>query len=118
MQVDVIVSGGKTYQGTVIQSGKDQPENASGETEARTLIEVDLNGEVPLGTNVTLKTVTGVSENTLLVPTSCITNYLGRTYVQVMKDGVRTDVDVEVGLSNASMTEILAGLEEGDEVIR
>ena len=117
MSVEVIVDG-KNYTGKVIQSAGEKPEGVSGEEEAKTIIEVDLKGEVKLGTSVTLRAVTESSQDTLLLPSSCITTYLGRTYVQVMRDGVKTDVDVEIGLSNATMTEILAGLNEGDEVIQ
>jgi len=118
LEVTVHGEGGKTYKGTVIQAAKDKPEGVAGEDVGKTIIEVDLKGEVRLGANVTLRAVTESSKDTLLVPASCVKNYLGRTYVQVMRDGVKTDVDVEVGLSNATYAEILAGLNEGDEVIQ
>ena len=41
----------------------------------------------------------------------------GQDYVQVFKDGEKTEVNVELGISNATEVQILSGLSEGDEVV-
>ena len=42
----------------------------------------------------------------------------GRSFVYVLgDDGLRHMVDVEIGLSTGSQTEIVSGLNEGDEII-
>ena len=41
----------------------------------------------------------------------------GKNYVQVYKVGVKTEVDIETGISNATEIQITSGLSEGDEVV-
>ena len=41
----------------------------------------------------------------------------GEKVVYVLKDGEKTAVPVEVGLSTGSQSEIISGIEEGDELV-
>ena len=57
----------------------------------------------------------------LTLPTNAVREYNGRTYVQVLQDGVKIEKDIVVGLKgtseNAAVYEIVSGLEEGESVI-
>lgn len=56
-------------------------------------------------------------EDALYVNKNRITNYMNRTYVNVLEDGVKVERDVEVGLIAGTKAEILDGLEEGELII-
>ena len=52
-----------------------------------------------------------------MIPKYLVKTLSGQTYVQVYKDGVKTEVNIETGISNATEIQILSGLSEGDEVV-
>ncbi|MFO7917709.1 MAG: efflux RND transporter periplasmic adaptor subunit [Anaerolineae bacterium] len=56
-------------------------------------------------------------EGVLLVPNRALRRDEGGKYVEVLKDNVPTRVDIETGISDDERTEIVSGLEEGEEVI-
>ena len=53
----------------------------------------------------------------LLVPSGTITTTNGISTVRVMRNGTPEIVDVEVGASSDTQTEIISGINEGDEVV-
>lgn len=57
--------------------------------------------------------ITQVKDNVVLVPNAAVQ---GST-VRIMKNGKMTSVDVTVGLSNDTQTEIVSGVNEGDTVV-
>ncbi len=69
------------------------------------------------GMTASLNIITARADNVLLVPNRAITSQGGRKIVNVVVNGKPTPVEVQTGRSNASMTEILSGLKEGDEVV-
>ncbi len=65
----------------------------------------------------TANIILDLSPNTLSVPTSAITTLNNQSTVRVLENGQPKEVIVTLGLSNDSSTEILTGLNEGDQVI-
>ena len=62
--------------------------------------------------------ITSVKDNVILVPNSAVqTSTNGTTTVRIMKNGSITSVDVTVGGSNDTDTEIDSGVNEGDTVV-
>lgn len=62
--------------------------------------------------------ITSVKDNVILVPNGAVqTSASGTTTVRVMKNGSITSVDVTVGGSNDTDTEIDSGINEGDTVV-
>ena len=53
----------------------------------------------------------------LLVKTSAIKTQAGASYVEVLVNGIPEKKIVTIGDSNDTMTEIVSGLEEGEEVV-
>ncbi len=53
----------------------------------------------------------------IVISNNLIKKVDGETVVYVLKNGEKTAVPVETGLSTASQTEIVSGLSEGDEII-
>ncbi|MBI4744539.1 MAG: efflux RND transporter periplasmic adaptor subunit [Actinobacteria bacterium] len=72
--------------------------------------------KVQLGMGATLKIDLGRKENVLVVPNLAVRSVSGQKVVRKVIDGSSTDVKVEVGLSDDDNTEIISGLEEGDEI--
>ena len=56
-------------------------------------------------------------KDALVVPAEAVRQSKGRKVVMVMKDGTPVEVEVTVGQSNNTLTEILSGVKEGDRVL-
>jgi len=56
-------------------------------------------------------------DSALVVPAEAIRTQGGRKTVVMLKNGSPQNINVRVGLSNDTVTEIISGIEEGDEVV-
>ena len=57
-------------------------------------------------------------DGVLVLPTTAIRTFGGRRFVRLLTtDGLHREVDIEVGISDDTNTEITKGLNEGDKVI-
>jgi len=74
---------------------------------------------VPIYTNmaVTAEIITSIKPDVMLIPTTAIATSNGVSTVQIKKNNQITSVEVTVGESNDSQTEIISGVSEGDEVV-
>lgn len=61
--------------------------------------------------------ITDIKNNVILVPSGAVQTSNGTSTVRVMKAGQPTSVQVEVGGSNDTQTEILSGVNVGDTVV-
>lgn len=61
--------------------------------------------------------ITNVKDGVLLIPSGAIQTTNGQSSVRVMKNGQVQPVQVEIGDSNDTQTEITSGLSEGDQVV-
>jgi hypothetical protein len=57
------------------------------------------------------------SENTIVISNNLIKKVDGEKVVYVLKNGEKTAVPVEIGLSTGSQSEIISGISEGDELV-
>ncbi len=73
--------------------------------------------QVRVGQTVTMEVVLEEAEDALVVPSSAVTTTGNTSTVAVWRDGAEEMVDVEVGVVGDSVTEIVSGLEEGDDVV-
>ncbi len=69
------------------------------------------------GMSVSASVITDVHQDTLTVPNTAVKTNGTQKYVQILTNGQPQNQDVTVGLSNDTMTEILSGLQEGDNVV-
>ena len=79
-----------------------------------------IHGELQLkeGLTVTVSIILEKRNDVLLVPNSAITSSGGQTYVKVVSpDGIIEDRPVTIGISNWQYTEIVEGLNEGEQVV-
>jgi macrolide-specific efflux system membrane fusion protein len=61
--------------------------------------------------------ITNVKSDVILVPTAALTTNNGSSTVRVLKNGQVQSVDVTIGDSNDTQTEITSGINEGDTVV-
>ena len=102
-------------------------EKASHEKEDKTgisyeadTIYVHFEGDVPadaLGQLADVILVLDKSENAVVISNNLIKKVDGEKVVYVLKNGEKVAVPVEIGLSTGSQSEILSGVEEGDELV-
>lgn len=67
--------------------------------------------------NASAEIILAERNDILLLPIEAMEKEDGKTYVQVLKNGVANKVEVTTGISNSSYIEVIEGLSEGDEVI-
>lgn len=81
---------------------------------------VDLTGlpkNLNRGTPLSINIITKRTENAIVIPPSTLRSIGSRTYVQVIDDEGKREVDVEVGQQTATQIEILQGLKPGQKVV-
>lgn len=107
----------KTFTGTVL-SVDTAGSVSSGVTTYPTLIQLDAQpkGIYP-NMAATANIITDTRDNVLLVSSSAVKTQNGQSTVQVLKNGQPQSIQVEVGASSDTQTEIISGLSEGDNVI-
>lgn len=66
---------------------------------------------------INVQIITNIKNDVILIPTSAITTMGDRSTVRVNKNGNITEVEVKIGSSNDSQTEVMSGLSTDDEVI-
>jgi membrane fusion protein, macrolide-specific efflux system len=82
------------------------------------LIKLDSNSDQILpNMAVTANIIIDVKDNVVMIPSSAISQTSSQLTVKVMKSGVATSVNVEIGKSSDTQTEIISGISEGDEVV-
>jgi macrolide-specific efflux system membrane fusion protein len=107
----------KTFTGKIITVDKIGT-TTSGVTNYPVVIKFDSGAsEILPNMSATANIILEVKNNVLLVPSSAVQKQNDQNVVQVMKGKQGQTVNIEVGLSSDTQTEILSGLSEGDEVI-
>jgi HlyD family secretion protein len=82
------------------------------------IIEFDAkNLKVRVGMGANLKILTVEKKNVLIVPNRALKNVGTRKAVRVVAPGEPRDVIVEIGVTSGSETEIVSGLNEGDQIL-
>jgi len=85
------------------------------------LVEVTVNepGSLKTGMNVNAKTIVSDKQNILTVPASAVWKKDGKTFVSLPADenGKSKEVNVEIGISNKDLIEVVKGLNEGDTIV-
>jgi len=107
----------KTFTGKVLAVDTDGSINSGVTSYAVTIILDPVDVEVYSNMAVTADIITDVQTDVLMLPTVAIQTANNQSFVQILKDNVLTDVNVEIGSANDSYTIIKTGLNEGDEVV-
>lgn len=107
----------KTYTGKVI-SVDTVGSATSNVTTYPAVIKLDTDAkEILTNMSATANIITDFKDNVLLVPSGAVQTQDNQTTVRVLKNNAPQSVNVEIGLTSTTQTEIVSGLSEGDEII-
>lgn len=108
---------GKTYTGKVATVNTNGSVSSGVTTYPTTIIfDSALDSIYPnMAVNATI--ITDIKDSVILVPSAAVQTADGQPTVRVLRNGQVTQVQVEIGSSNDTQTEIISGINEGDEVI-
>lgn len=116
-EVSVDIRGDK-YSGEVVMTPLNVPRDAPDEMRELILIRVyDLPEEVEKGDTATVVLIRARREDVIVLPRNLVQTYLGRRFVYVLKDGLREERNVEIGIQTPTQVEVAGGLEPGEEVV-
>ena len=116
-EVSVDIRGDK-YQGEVVMTPFNVPRDAPDEMRELILIRVDgLPDEVEKGDTASVVLIRARREDVIVLPRNLVQTYLGRRFVYVLKDGLREERNVEIGIQTPTQVEVADGLEPGEEVV-
>jgi RND family efflux transporter MFP subunit len=91
---------------------------SSGVTSYPTTITIDTeNTNIYSNMSATANIITDSKDNVLFVPSSAVQNQNGETVVRELKNGQIQYIPVTTGISSDTSTEIVSGVNEGDEVV-
>ena len=115
--VSVDIRGDK-YTGEVVMTPLNAPRDAPDEMRELILIRVDdLPEEVEKGDTASVVLIRARREDVIVLPRNLVQTYLGRRFVYVLKDGLREERNVEIGIQTPTQVEVAGGLEPGEEVV-
>ena len=107
------------FVGRVVMTPADAPKDASTITQNAVLFEIeDLPDTVTIGTSASFELITASSEDCIVVGKNLVTKSSGDYYVYVLVDGVKTERQIEIGLTGSTLYEVVNGLEEGELLIQ
>ncbi len=117
MLVDVNVDN-VTYAGEVVMTPADLPIDANESMKNTVFIGLDEMPETArIGGDAQIVAILDAKEDTVVLPKFALNKNFGRTYVNVLKNNIREERDVEVGIQSDTEVEIVKGLEIGELVI-
>lgn len=117
MEAEVTVNK-KAYTGKVVMTPADVPLDVPEDQRNIVRIDVeDLSEDVKVGAMGQVNLILDRREDVIVVPRNLVRNYMGRKYVLVLDDGLKKEKDVEVGLETPTESEIIKGLEEGEQIV-
>lgn len=109
----------KTYEGEVVRTPSEVPPDGDEESKKSIRINIkNLPGDVKIGQNALITLRLEKKENVIVLTKNLIHNLGSRNFVQVVKNGIREECDVELGLDTDTEVEIVKGLAEGDKIIK
>ena len=76
-----------------------------------------LDPRIKPGMSVSAAIVTNVKQDVITVPNSAVKSQNGNSYVQILNNGTPSQVSVITGLANNTETEIVSGVNVGDNVV-
>lgn len=117
-EVDVKYKG-KIYKAEVVASPYNLPLDADKNLKTSIFFRLkELPEGVAIGDGADITLILDKRENVIVIPRSMVNNYGGRSYVQVLENGMKYERDVELGIQTPTEVEIKKGLKEGDKLVQ
>ncbi len=115
IQFDAI--NGKTYNGDVVKVNQAGDVTSSAVNFTITVQVTDSDAQVKPGMTATVNVITKQVDNALLVPNRAIRTFNNRSVVDVVRNGQLVPVEIQTGITNDTLTEVVGGnLQEGDTI--
>jgi len=106
------------YEGEVVMTPVDLPIDAKESMKNTILVAATgLPEGIRIGSDAQIVAVLDQRSDTIVLPKYALNKNFGRTYVNVLKNNLREERDVEIGIQSDTEVEILKGLEIGEQVI-
>lgn len=116
--VEINMDDTKQFEGDVVMTPGNLPTDADEESKKSVMLEVkDLPKDVIVGTSATIFLTLEKADNVIVLPKELINNFVGRKFVNVLKNDIREERDVELGIQNDTEVEVVKGLEVGELII-
>ena len=110
--------GDKDYSGEVVMTPADMPIDASEEIKKSVQLKVEeLPGDVTIGNTASIRLTLEKHENVIVLPKQAVNNFVGRKYVNVLKNNIREERDIELGIQNDTEVEVIKGIDVGELII-
>lgn len=117
-QKAVVTIGSKEYQGEVSKINKMAEKNNSGAAVVGTEIKImNPDSDVILGVEAKVTVSTAKESNTVLVPVTAVNVDMNGEFVYVVENNILVKKPVVTGISSDTMTQIVEGLSEGEQVV-
>lgn len=117
MKPDILVNN-KTYKGEVVMTPGDMPKDASEEMKKSIRIKLDSLPEgISIGSTASITMTLEKLENVIVLPKQVINTFSSRRFVNVLKNNLREERDVELGLQTETEVEVVKGLTVGEQII-
>ena len=110
--------GSRTVKGEVVMAPGSTPPDAPDDLRLAVVVRLrELPAAAQRGDTASVSMVLARRENVIVIPRDLVHLYLGRSFVQVMKDGVKIERTVETGIQTTTEVEVVAGLSAGELVV-
>lgn len=117
MEVAVDFDGGH-YIGKVVMTPNSMPKDADEQLKDTVQIAVDdLPADISIGKTATIRLTLEKQTDVIIIPKQVVNNFGSRKFVNVLKDNIREERDIEVGIENNIEVEVIKGLEPGELII-
>ena len=115
----MITIGNETFNGVVLTSPEDVPVDApSSERDRLVFGPSELPDGVERGDLASIRAVLWEKKGVIAISSDFIHTYKETPFVNVLRDGVKREQPVEIGVTTSSKSEIVEGLREGDLLLR
>lgn len=108
----------RQYPAEVVMTPSEVPGDASEEAKKSVQLKVEnLPEDVTIGQSATIRLTLEKRCDVIVVPKQVVNNFGSRRFVNVLKDGIREERDIETGVESSTQVEVIDGLKEGELVI-
>ena len=108
----------KDYIGEVVMTPSDMPIDADEVTKKSIQLKVDnLPEDISIGSTASINLTLEKHEDVIVLPKQVVNNFVGRKFVNVLKNNIREERDIELGIQSDTEVEVVKGLDVGEFII-
>lgn len=108
----------KEYEAEIVMTPMEAPADADEQVKQSVQIKVfGLPEGIRMGYPATIKLTLEKREDVIVIPKLLVNSFANRKFVNVLKDDIREERDIEVGIQTSTEVEVIKGLQEGELLI-